>query len=40
MNTKFVKIEVLDFEKLLILNSFGVVCVEFMVGEWGGLHSQ
>jgi hypothetical protein len=27
MNTKFVRIEVLDFEKLLVLNSFDVVCV-------------
>jgi hypothetical protein len=34
MNTKFKKIEVLILERLLILNSFGVVFVYFMVGEW------
>jgi len=27
MNAKFVKIEVLVFEKLLVWNGFGVVCV-------------
>jgi hypothetical protein len=27
MNTKFRKIEVLILERLLVLNSFGVVCV-------------
>jgi len=34
MNVKFVKIEVLIFERLLILNDFGVVCVEFMIRKW------
>jgi hypothetical protein len=34
MNAKFVKIKVLVFERLLVWNGFGVVCVQFMVGEW------
>jgi len=34
MNTKFVRIEVLILERFLVLNSFGVVYVKFMVGEW------
>jgi hypothetical protein len=34
MNAKFVRIEVLVFERLLVWNGFGVVCVYFMVGEW------
>jgi hypothetical protein len=34
MNIKFVRIEVLILERLLVFNSFGVVCVEIMVGEW------
>ncbi len=34
MNTKLRRIEVLILERLLVLNNFGVVCVQFMVGEW------
>jgi hypothetical protein len=29
-----VKIEVLIFERLLVLNGFGVVSVKFMEGKW------